>query len=302
MNKKKVRPTKKAKKAVKKPAKKKTAPKAKAKVQSMAMVTVPIEQIQKVETYKGRMSVIPTPLTGPQIMQLVAPTPRNVVLKRPGKGGKEFDYIPGWYFKKKLNFVFGWMHDFEILGERIDGDFVTVKGKLTVKDKTGKPMISKTDFGGHPIQYIKGTKQYVDISNDFKAASTDCLKRCAVQLGIGLDVYSAGEYTNPSQPEAPAEGPVVAKQASEVVQDAPKSSKTVTVEAKAVKTTDYAAKLEEGLKKRGLKSMADKKKYITRVAGLSAAYTYEQGIKNGMKQREAQSLIGQILNGEAKGK
>jgi thioredoxin-related protein len=147
-------------------------PKGKSRVasQTMAMVTVPIDQIQKVETYKGKMSVIPTPLTELQIKHLVAPTPRNVVLKRPGKGGKQFDYIPGWYFRKKLNFTFGWMHDFEILGERIDGDFITVKGKLTIKDKAGKEMISKSDFGGHPVTYMKDKphkpEHYLDISNE----------------------------------------------------------------------------------------------------------------------------------------
>lgn len=187
---------------------KKSLSKAAAPVNSgMALVTIPYEQITKPETYNGHLSVIPTPFNERQLLRMIRKTPQEVVLSRPGKGGKQFDYIPGWWFRKELNFTFGWMHDFEILTERIDGDFITIKGKLTIKDKTGKEMITKTDFGGHPVNYKKDTahkpENYVDISNDFKAAATDCLKRCAVQLGFGLDVYSQGDYQQGDQPIQP---------------------------------------------------------------------------------------------------
>lgn len=75
------------------------------------------------------------------------------------------------------------------------------------------------------------------------------------------------------------------------------------VQAAQTKTPeDYVKKLEDGLTKRGLKSMADKKSYITKMAGLSAAYAYEQAFKKGMTPREAQAIIGQILKGEAEKK
>lgn len=224
-----------------------------------ALVTVPIEEINKPITYKGKLSIIPTPFTERQIMQMIAPTPRNVVLKRPGKGGKDFDYIPGWWFKKKLNFTFGWMHDFEILGERIDGDFVTVKGKLVVKNSKGQALVTKTDFGGHPIQYLKDGKGYVDISNDFKAAATDCLKRCAVQLGIGLDVYSKGEYegAKPADPQAP-QSPASTKPATRAT--------VINVESAEVKPKagdqDYLAKLNGRLEQLGYTSESRKKEYV----------------------------------------
>lgn len=264
-------------------------------VQPMAMAMVPYDQISKIETYKGKMSIVPTPLTENQIMQLIKPTPPNVILKRPGKGGKEFNYIPGWWFKKKLNFVFGWMHDFEILGERIDGDFVTVKGKLTIKNAKGQVMIQKTDFGGHPIQYLKGTKNYLDISNDFKAAATDCLKRCATQLGIGLDVYSAGDYTNPQQPDAPADGPVIAQTAT----PAP-VSKAKPIEAHTVQV-DYAEQLDAHLVQKAGTTLREKIEYLKKVVGPMAATRFQQ-LGNKISQQQAQQLLGAVLRGEAEQK
>lgn len=223
---------------------------------SQALVTVPISEIQKVETYKGKMSVVPTPFTELQIKHLVSPTPKNVILQRPGKGGKSFDYIPGWYFKKKLNFTFGWMHDFEILGERIDGKFVTVKGKLTIKNAKGQVLVSKTDFGGHPIQFLKDKpSEYLDISNDFKAAATDCLKRCAVQLGIGLDVYSAGEYNNPQQPEAPIS-------TSATVQE--RVSNYIPAQVVSEQELDYKKALDTLLIKLGAKTEIEKLRMISK--------------------------------------
>lgn len=250
-----------AKRVPKKPSTKRV-PKPQPAVNSgMAMVTIPYEQISKPETYNGHLSVIPTPFNERQLLRMIRKTPQEVVLKRPGKGGKQFDYIPGWWFRKELNFTFGWMHDFEILTERIDGDFITVKGKLTIKDKTGKEMITKTDFGGHPVNYKKDMphkpENYVDISNDFKAAATDCLKRCAVQLGFGLDVYSQGDYQQGDQPLQP-QVPQNFKQGSNVhVMEIPKdkpvesSAKKPQVEKPRTQAqpvqTDYIAKLNKYL-------------------------------------------------------
>ncbi len=167
------------------------------KVEAGAMAIIPYSEIAKPEVYKGKYTIVPTPFTNMQIEAIIAPTPKQIVKSRPGKGGGNWDYVPGWWFKKKLNFVFGFSHDFDILGERIDGDFITVKGKITVRNpKTGQAMASKTDFGGAEIKYKRGTKNYLDISNDFKAAATDAFKRCAVQLGFAMDIYGKSESVN----------------------------------------------------------------------------------------------------------
>lgn len=165
---------------------------------AMAMAIVPYQEIAKPEMHAGKLSMVPTPFTDRQLQAIVAPTPAHIIKKRPGKGGGEWDYIPGWWFKKKLNFVFGFGYDFEILGERVDGDFITVKGQLTVKDpKSGQTLAVKNDYGGAEVKYHKNKPHtpvnYLDISNDFKAAATDALKRCAVQLGFAMDVYGKAE-------------------------------------------------------------------------------------------------------------
>lgn len=202
--------------------KKKPAQKAAPRVQSGVMAVIPYSEISKPETHKGKYSLVPTILNEVQIKSIIAPTPKHIIKTRPGKGGGQWDYVPGWWFKKKLNFVFGFMHDFEILGERVDGDFITVKGKLTIRHPKGGIIASKTDFGGAAIKYKKGTKDYLDLPNDFKAAATDALKRCAVQLGFAMDVYGKGESIENGQ-NVVDKGPQ-SSGGSEVVNSVPKGA------------------------------------------------------------------------------
>ncbi len=187
---------------------------------------VPLSEIAKPEMYRGKFTLAPTLFTEKQIMAIIAPTPKHIIKQRPGKGGGNWDYVPGWWFKKKANFVFGFGHDFEIEGERVDGDFITVKGRVSVREpKTGKMIAIKSDYGGASIKYMKGQphtpNHYLDIANDFKAAATDCFKRCMVQFGFAMDVYGKSESLDagiavhddaPQQPNKPA---------SEAKQEAP---------------------------------------------------------------------------------
>lgn len=174
--------------------------------QQGVMAIIPLSEIQKPEMHKGKYHLTPSRLTEQQIVSIIAPTPKHIIKKRPGKGGGEWDYIPGWWFKKKLNFVFGfdgWST--EITGERIDGNFITVKGRLIIHNtKDGKPMISKDDYGGASIKFLKGQprkpENYLDLPNDFKAAQTDLIKRCCVQLGFAMDIYGKSESMDAGQP------------------------------------------------------------------------------------------------------
>lgn len=162
--------------------------------QTTALAVVSVNEIVKPEMYRGKYTLVPTALTEKQIVAIIAPTPKEVILNRPGKGGGRWDYVPGWWIKKKLNFVFGFSHSFEILGERVDGDFITVKGRLTIKDaKTGREIAKKEDYGGAEIKMRRDSGKPLDLGNDFKAAQTDALKRCAVQLGFCMDVYGKAE-------------------------------------------------------------------------------------------------------------
>ncbi len=137
-----------------------------------------------------------------QVLALVNKTNPKYILKRPGKGGAEWSYAPGWYFVKALNFAFGWNWDYEkvqeptvmevisLISAQIDQLWVT--GKLTVKDNDGHS-ITKTQVGRADIKFKKGTRIPLDIGNDLKAAHTDCLKKCASLLGIASDIYGKNE-------------------------------------------------------------------------------------------------------------
>lgn len=142
---------------------------------------------------KQKFSVVATPFTAKQYELIYAPTPSNQVFKRPGKGGGDFRYVKGSYVKKRLNWIFGSLWSFEILGEIIDHKQVIIKGKLTILNKRGEPIITKMQFGRADVKFSKATKEPLDFGNDFKSAATDCLKKCASELGICSDVYAEEE-------------------------------------------------------------------------------------------------------------
>lgn len=181
--------------------KKPTAVKRLARPQPGVMAIVPLSEIVKPEMYRGKMTLTPTPFNQNQIARMVSPVPPKYIKSRPGKGGGQWDYVPAWWFRKQANFTFGFSHSFEILGERVDGDFITVKGKLTIKDqKTGRELVSKVDYGGAEIKRLKATGKPLDIGNDFKAASSDAFKRCMVQFGFAGNVYGKAENIEGGMP------------------------------------------------------------------------------------------------------
>jgi hypothetical protein len=89
---------------------------------------------------------------------------------------------------------------------------VIVKGKLTCR--TAGREIVKMQFGNKDIafktEFLKDKEGKViyengkpkkvpsdeplSLGNDFKAAATDCLKKCAAEIGIAADVYNAEEF------------------------------------------------------------------------------------------------------------
>ncbi len=127
-------------------------------------------------------------------------TPKEKIKFRPGPGNTKLKYVDGKYVIEKLNELFGMYWDFEVIEERMDGKHITVKGQLTIKKPTlldNRPImlevIKKTQFGSQVVNMQKGTERPVELGNDFKAAATDALKKCASMLGIGLDLYDSDE-------------------------------------------------------------------------------------------------------------
>ena len=137
-----------------------------------------------------------------QLQYLLKRTPKNHVYERPAKGGGKWTYVTGTYVKKVLNLMFGWDWSFEVQEYKFDLDIgqVFVLGKLTVN--TGGKSIVKMQFGRQDIKFknewIDGkknpTKNPLDLGNDLKAATTDCLKKCASELGIASDIYGKNEF------------------------------------------------------------------------------------------------------------
>ena len=137
-------------------------------------------------------------LSTQQLGFLLKKTPEKYIRTRPAKGGGVWEYVSGGYVRKCLNLMFGWDWSFEIIEEKIMYGEAIVKGKLTVRSN-GKE-ITKTQYGNKDIVFRKlqqgeTERQPLSIGNDLKAAATDCLKKCAAELGIASDIYNKEEFT-----------------------------------------------------------------------------------------------------------
>jgi len=117
-------------------------------------------------------------------------TPKDVVYQRKVSKDREVDYVPGWWFISQLNALFGYFWDFEILDQAIGTDNIWVKGKLTVRSKTGAT-ITKTAYGGSRVK--SRDNPAIDIGDDLKSAATDALKKAATLLGMASDIYGRRE-------------------------------------------------------------------------------------------------------------
>ena len=151
-----------------------------------------------------------------QLKQILQRTPKKYIHTRPAKGGGTWDYVTGGYMKKCLNIMFGWDWDFEIVDEKILHGEAIVKGKLTCRSN-GKTIV-KMQFGNKDIAYktekvfnedgtAKMVQKYgktvqetrpseipLSIGNDLKSAATDCLKKCAAEIGISADIYNKEDF------------------------------------------------------------------------------------------------------------
>lgn len=132
-------------------------------------------------------------LNSKQVDWILKRTPAGAIKTRPGKGGGSWKYVKGVYILKVLNMMFGFDWDFEVLEQWTEGGEAIVKGRLTCRNADGKA-ITKTDFGNKEIICKRGTDKPLSLGNDYKAAATDCLKRCARQIGIAQDVYNPDDY------------------------------------------------------------------------------------------------------------
>lgn len=154
------------------------------------------------------ITIVKAPLTVRQLLTIGEVTPTEQVYERKGKAGKMFKYVRGSYIKDRLNKIFGWMWDFEVVQHGVEKNLIWVLGKLTVKDMKGHT-ITKMQFGRADVKYYRDkSKGTVDFGNDLKAATTDALKKCASELGIARDVYSQQETKEIQQVDKNYQTPV----------------------------------------------------------------------------------------------
>lgn len=177
------------------------------RVQPMAVAPTVTDLSEPMKDGK-KLTIPKTWMSDQQIIRIVQNTPPAHIYKRPGKGGKEFEYVTTSYVTRLLNFAFGWNWDFDVAEHGREGDVVWVKGVLTVRGQQEGQVIRKTQFGRAEVKYLKNTKNLVDFGNDLKSASSDALKKCASMLGIASDIYGKGDYKQESGKEV-VEHPVV---------------------------------------------------------------------------------------------
>jgi len=123
-----------------------------------------------------------------QIHRRNVPTDPKLVQWRKGKGGKDFKYVEGMTAQRWLDENFP-LWGFTITARWEDHDFVYVSGKLRVIEEEGV-IREVEDIGCDEIEHKDGKRLELMY---WKAARTDALKRCAVNLGAFTDVYSDEE-------------------------------------------------------------------------------------------------------------
>lgn len=129
-------------------------------------------------------------------------------------GGRDLTYVDGEMVVSRLNEVLGfdgW--SFEVIDVTVLEDEVWARGRMTVY--TEKRTVIREQAGGQIINRTRGTParpyvpadgdrpeqpavpaqkgQIIELNNDIKGAITDCLKKCATLVGVGLYLYDPQE-------------------------------------------------------------------------------------------------------------
>lgn len=174
------------------------------------MAKVP-QEIKKLELDLSQVTRTKSILNQNQIQKLWNSTKERYKYTRPAKGGGEWTYVKVSYVRKVLDSVFGFDWDFIVetsveeafrVAERTGG--IVLKGYLICRviDDSGRIReIKKNQFGRADVKWRKGFSPQdtdrpmpLDIGNDFKAAASDGLKKCASLIGVAADVYEADEF------------------------------------------------------------------------------------------------------------
>lgn len=167
-------------------------------------------------------STSPTPNHADLYAALAAPFERTL---KDTRGGVTFDYATGEQVVSRLNEVLGiagWSFDIRQHGINAEADEVWVLGSLEVR--LGDVTLTRQQFGSQKLKRARardgqtGPRPVLDIGFDLKGAGTDCLKKCASLIGVGLYLYekegtairessAAASNAQPAAQSAPASNP-----------------------------------------------------------------------------------------------
>ena len=114
---------------------------------------------------------------------LAQPFPPETLKQRKGNFGQTLDYVDAATVIQRLNEALEGRWSFTVLDYRIDPDEVIVKGELKVDAEV------RQQFGGSSVTRKQQSGETVSIADDLKAATADCLKKCASSFGVGLYLY-----------------------------------------------------------------------------------------------------------------
>jgi len=119
------------------------------------------------------------------IEALSEPFPADLIKQRKGNFGSMLDYIDAATVIQRLNEVLEGEWSFTVLDHQIDPDEVIVRGQMEIHG------VIRQQFGGSSITRKSDSGETISIADDLKAASADCLKKCASSFGVGLYLYSS---------------------------------------------------------------------------------------------------------------
>jgi len=92
-------------------------------------------------------------------------------------------YVGMTAYIRRLNQVFEYQWSFDITDAQMSEGFVVVQGKLMAQG------VSKMQYGTSRITVSTRSGEVTQIGDDYKAAVSDCLKKCASLFGIGLHLH-----------------------------------------------------------------------------------------------------------------
>jgi Rad52/22 family double-strand break repair protein len=127
------------------------------------------------------------------------PFPAEAIRSRPGQHGRTLSYVNVGKVLERLHEACNAVA-FEVLRHEILETEVIVVGRLTADG------IVNVDFGTAPIT-LDADGRALSVGDDLKAASSDCIKRCARLLGCPLDLNAQVERTVPAPPKPRAPPP-----------------------------------------------------------------------------------------------